>query len=544
LTVERAGTGDVQQLPAVSVGTGRQGLKRALLTNGHVPEELVPGVFWGNPYSGVVTHASSGGSRSRRPLVGAVLSSLLPGSGQLYRGERRRGAWLIGGSLAAVGLVVVMAFRDTSALLKLAFEPPVLIGLLFANAAVFVFRAYATVDAYRRPEPGTENGWLMRTAVPVLGLVLIVPHAWFAYYDVVHYDLITTVFTSPPPTTTTTTQGVPMAAHASTTTEHIPAVQDSNLVVGGANAAGGEVKGAEPAKPWGELDRLNILLLGSDAGVGRTGVRTDTMILASVAVATGDLTLISIPRNFARVPLPDGIDIWSCDCFPRILNELYQYGEDHPGEFPGPATPGANALKGAVSELVGLPVHFYALVALDGFVAMVDAVGGVTVNVTERVYDPAYPAEGGGTEVVDMQPGVHDFDGHQALAFARIRYSADDYDRMGRQRCVIEAVLEQADPFTLLRNYPRLAEAVKESVETDFPLDAMPDLIDLLSLVDTEAAVSLRLVPPTYVSGWTEDRYNIPDVELIREHAHVATSLSPLEAIRELGLEPLGEACS
>jgi LCP family protein required for cell wall assembly len=267
------------------------------------------------------------------------------------------------------------------------------------------------------------------------------------------------------------------------------------------------------------------------------------MILASVDVDTGDLALISVPRNFARVPVPEDVGIWSCDCFPPILNELYQYAEARPDSFPGPATPGANAIKGAISELTGLPIHFYALVALDGFVAVVDAVGGVTVTVTERIYDPAYPKEGGGTEVLDLSPGVYEFDGHEALAYARSRHSSDDYDRMSRQRCVIEAVLEQSDPFSLLRGFPRLAEVVKTSVETDIPLDLMPELIDLMTLVETDQAVSLRLVPPTYVGGWTSDGHNTPDVELIREHAGIVTSLSPAEAMAELGIDPLAEAC-
>ncbi len=267
------------------------------------------------------------------------------------------------------------------------------------------------------------------------------------------------------------------------------------------------------------------------------------MILASIDTATGDLALISVPRNFARVPIPEEVDIWSCDCFPPILNELYQYGENRPDAFPGPATPGANAIKGAFSELTGLSVHFFALLALDGFVEVIDALGGVTITVTERVYDPRYPSEGGGTEVVDFQPGTYEFDGHDALAYARSRRGSSDYDRMGRQRCVIEAVVDQADPFALLRSFASLAEVIKSSVETDIPLDMMPDLIDLLPLIDTDEALSLRLLPPTYVGGWTEDGYNIPDVELIREHVQLATTLPPAEAMTALGIDPVADAC-
>ncbi len=473
-------------------------------------------------------------------LIAALLSAVLPGAGQLYAGSRRRGVWLLSISalLLLAGLVVLL--RDSRTLLKLAFEPSVLVALLFANAGLFLYRTVAAIDAYRGARARVESRWLHGSTIGAVAVILLVPHALFAYYDVVQHDLISTVFATPAVTTTTTPSATPI--------EPVPTTQAAS--VGGSGVAlPASTTTVVPTtttaapRPWDGLGRLNILLLGSDAGVGRTGVRTDTMILASVDVDTGALSLVSIPRNFARVPLPEAVDIWSCGCFPSILNELYQYGESHPDSFPGPATPGANAIKGAVAELVGLPVHFYALVALDGFVDIVDTVGGVTLTVSDRVYDPGYPSEDGGTEVLDIQPGVYEFNGHDALAYARARYSSDDYDRMGRQRCVIEAVVEQADPFTLLRSFPQLAQVIKTSVETDIPLDMVPDLIDLVSLMDTDQALSLRLIPPTYVAGWTEDLYSIPDVELIREHAQIATTLPPAEAAELLGIDPVEDTC-
>ncbi len=450
----------------------------------------------------------------------------------MYLGEKRRGGWFLAVSLVILGVISSVLVMDSRSLLKLAFDSDVLLALLFINATVFVFRTVAAIDAYRqRPVARARQPWLVRSAALTIGLVLIAPHSLFAYYDIVQYDLINTVFAAPATTTSTAVAPTTSQPPSTTAGPNAPATTTTTTTT------------TLPPRLWDGAERLNILLLGSDAGVGRTGVRTDTMILASINVETGDMVLIGIPRNFARVPLPEDVDIWSCDCFPPILNELYQYGESHPASFPGTATPGANAIKGAVGELVGLPVHFYALVALDGFVDIVDAVGGVSITVTERLYDPAYPKEGGGTEVVDFQPGQYEFDGHDALAFARSRRSSDDYDRMGRQRCVIEAVVEQADPFTLLRNFPQLAEVIKDSVETDIPLDAMPDLIDLLPLIDTDNALSLRLIPPAYVGGWTEDGHGTPDVELIREHTSIATTHPPNEAAEILGIEPLDDVC-
>ena len=475
------------------------------------------------------------GHSARRRPVAVVLSALLPGAGQLYAGRRRRGAVLLAISIALISAGGVWLAADPVAVAKLGFEPDVLRGLLGVDLAVLAFRGWAAWDAYRcieAPSPSPRT-WLTVVAGSATAALLLIPHAWFAYYDLTQLDLITTVFAAP----TTTT--VPPAATSQTSAA--PATGADGQAAS-ATTVPATTATTQPPTIWDGVERLNILLLGSDAGVGRTGVRTDTIILVSIDPATGDTALFGVPRNLAEVPLPEALDIWSCDCFPPIINELYDYAERNPETFAGPSPPGPTALKMAIGELLGIPVHYYALVNLDGFVDIVDAVGGVTVAVTERVYDPAYPKEDGGTEVVDFQPGVYDFDGHDALAYARSRRSSDDYNRMGRQRCVLEALADQADPFNLLRGYPAMAEAIKRSVETDIPLDSVPDLIELAAIVDTDRALALPIVPPTYIARVTAEG-NVPDVELIHEHVRIATTLPAEEAIELLGLDPLAEAC-
>jgi LCP family protein required for cell wall assembly len=469
-------------------------------------------------------------------VVAALLSVIVPGVGQIYAGRPRRAAGFLAVVALGITVVAVTYVNSPRTLLKLAFEPNVLLSLLVVDVLALGFRAYSAVDAYRLLGAAPRSPrWVLWSTAAVAAVVVMVPHSLFAYYDFVQYDLINTVFVASPRRPAPTSSAAPTTAAPASTAVPASTRAPSTTVATTTTTV--------PPTIWDGLERVNILLLGSDAGVGRTGVRTDSMILASIDPDTGDLVLIGIPRNFVRVPLPETVDLWQCDCFPPPLNELYQYGEGRPDSFPGPATPGANAIKGAVAELVGVPVHFYALVALEGFVDVVDALGGVTITAPERVYDPRYPSEGGGTEVVDIQPGVYEFDGHQALVYARARYSSDDYNRMGRQRCVIEAMVGQADPFSLLRGFPQLAEVIKESVTTDIPLDAVPDLIDLGADVDTTQAVSIRLVPPTYITGRDAAGYNIPDVTLIREHAKIATTMLPAEAMELLGIDPLADAC-
>jgi anionic cell wall polymer biosynthesis LytR-Cps2A-Psr (LCP) family protein len=142
-------------------------------------------------------------------------------------------------------------------------------------------------------------------------------------------------------------------------------------------------------------------------------------------------------------------------------------------------------------------------------------------------------------------------DGHNALAFARTRHDADDFDRMGRQRCVLEALAREADPISLLRELPSLVPAIEGSVITDIPVANFPDFLQLLSKVDTTQIVSMRFMPnaPEFAGTATSyvayqvQGYNVPNAELIRRRVEIATTLPPLEAIEALGLEPLDLVC-
>lgn len=474
-------------------------------------------------------------ARKRRPLVAGLLSAVVPGVGQIYAGRTRRGAWLLGVSLLAVGLTAFFVLQDPLGASKLAFRPGVLISLLVADAVALAWRAFATVDAFL-----VAGGiwrfreWRWTAAAAAIAAILVLPHAAFAYYDLVQYDLITTLFagsdattTTMPTTTSTTSTTAPPGA---LTTSPPPTTTTTTTTT-------------QPPAFWAGQERLNVLLLGSDSGVGRTGVRTDTIAVVSIEPDTGHAAVFSVPRNLRRVPVPQSWGIWDCDCYPDILNSLYGYAEARPETFPGSATPGANALKAVVGELLQIPVHYYALVNLDGFVDIVDAFGGVEITVTERIYDPAYPNEDGTTSVVDLQPGEYQFDGHEALIYARSRYTSDDYNRMGRQRCVVEALAAQADPFSLLRNFPTIADALERSLETDIPLDRVPELIDLVPLLNTDEIVSLQFIPPTYLGGLSAEGFPYPNTDLIREHVAVVMQLPPLEAMAALGVEPLSDAC-
>lgn len=248
-----------------------------------------------------------------------------------------------------------------------------------------------------------------------------------------------------------------------------------------------------PDKGEGPKGRMNVLLIGGDAGSDRTGVRTDSMIVASTDLATGRTALISLPRNLQHVPMPDGL---AEERFPNgfndLLNAVYQYGEEHPKVVPGSKHPGADLLKQTVGEVLDLKVHYYLLVNLKGFSKMVDALGGVTVTVKERL------PIGGGTHRVTgyVKPGRRKLNGNEALWFARSRSSSSDYDRMARQRCLIGAFAEQADPATVLARYQQLAAASKKLFQTDIPQNVLSELVGVAQKAQTHKIRSIAFVPP------------------------------------------------
>jgi LCP family protein required for cell wall assembly len=275
-----------------------------------------------------------------------------------------------------------------------------------------------------------------------------------------------------------------------------------------------------PPDVWEGTERVNILLLGSDAGVGRTGTRTDTMILFSIEPATGDAAMFSIPRNLTEAPLPEGMGIWDCDCFPDILTHLWANGEWYPDAFPGAQSPSVNALKAAVGLTFDVDVDYYAKVELAGFVGIFDALGGVTVEVPKKIVDESYPHELGGSEYVVIDEGTQHLDGHLALAYSRIRRHSGDFARMHRQRCVLGSLIEQTDASDVLAGLGELATAVGEHVETDIPMGRLADFIELASRVEMDRFATLRITRYNYgASGHAG--YQLYDLEQLRQDAHM-----------------------
>ncbi|HMI34196.1 MAG TPA: LCP family protein, partial [Propionibacteriaceae bacterium] len=249
--------------------------------------------------------------------------------------------------------------------------------------------------------------------------------------------------------------------------------------------------GRGPQDPWAGKARLNVLLLGGDAGPGRIGTRTDTVILASINTRTGNTTLFSLPRNAARMPFPSrsplrkyypyGFTSGNGDNPEYFLNAMYRnLPHSVPKDVLGPTDNlGADALKLSVGEALGLPVDYYVLINLQGFSQMIDALGGIRLNI--NTYIPIGGNTDRGIPPKDyLKPGANQkLDGYHALWYARGRYGSSDFDRMDRQRCVINAIIKQANPTNMLARYEDVVKAGKQLVYTDMPQEVLPLMVDL-----------------------------------------------------------------
>lgn len=257
-------------------------------------------------------------------------------------------------------------------------------------------------------------------------------------------------------------------------------------------------------------DRVNVLLLGGDAGKGRYSLRTDTMVVLSVDPHTGRTAMISVPRNLQRLPFPPGTPLAAT--YPRgfddLANAVYPVIDRHRELAGGGDDAGALAIKQGIAQLLGIPIQYYVLVDMKGFIDVVDALGGIDVTVTKRVPAPGNPYEAKHSVPAWIEPGRQHMDGTLALAYARSRKADDDYKRMGRQRCVLAGIAEAASPWALTTGLGSLMDAFGNAVRTDIPRHRLGDIVQLVerftSAGGLAAVDTLILTPPVIQpSRWT-----------------------------------------
>jgi polyisoprenyl-teichoic acid--peptidoglycan teichoic acid transferase len=411
-------------------------------------------------------HATGPAPRFGRLLGWTVAGAALPGLALRKAGHRRGGAALMALVVLAVMLAggLLLAVGPIEAGRWLFTRPDALLGVAVAALAVAAAWAAVVVAGHALLRRGRLSGAQQAVAAAVVGALVVLvaaPGVVTARYALTQRSLLLTVFD-----------------------DDESGERDRERDLEG--LAGPDT---EAEDPWQDTPRVNVLLLGSDAGADRIGTRPDTIILVSIDTASGDAVLFSLPRNLENVPFrpgslaaqawPDGFD---CPGHACILNAVWSWAEENPDMFPASENPGLTATRQVVAEVLGLQADYYALVNLDGFQEVVDALGGVVVNVERRL-----PIGGGLNQATGRQypitgyvePGRRRLDGYEALWYARSRADSDDYERMRRQRCVIAAVVDQADPARLALAFPDLAQSAERNVETDITASELDAFVEL-----------------------------------------------------------------
>lgn len=392
--------------------------------------------------------------RFRRALSLMAMTLLVPGSAQLTAGNRKVGlaalaTWAV---LLVTGLItaIVLVFEPTAAV-DLAATPWLLLVLRLAMMIGAVGWAYLFVDAWRIGQPLTLGLGHRRAIVGVNGVLCL-----------------------------TVAGGLLFGSH-------LAGVQrDFILSTFGDGAATSATHG-----------RYNVLLLGGDSGAGRWGLRPDSMTIASIDADTGKTVLIGLPRNMANFPFekgsvmheqfPDGFDCDGC-----YLNGVSTWAGDNTELFPDSDNPGVDATIMAIEGITGLEINYWAMVNLQGFKDLVDAVGGVTLNVRQPI-----PVGGLGSDVTGyLDPGTRKLDGFETLWYARAREGSDDYSRMARQKCVMNAMLSQVSPQTAIRHFEDIAKASSAMISTDLPASELSTFVDLAMKAKSQKMATLSLVPP------------------------------------------------
>ncbi|CUH95744.1 hypothetical protein P22_1824 [Propionispora sp. 2/2-37] len=237
--------------------------------------------------------------------------------------------------------------------------------------------------------------------------------------------------------------------------------------------------------------KVNILVMGVDERSGDVG-RSDTLFVITVDKDTKAVSMLSVPRD-TRVKIPGhGYD---------KINHAYAEG-------------GHKLSMKAVEELLDIPIDYYVLVNFSGFVNIVDALGGIDINVEKRMYyeDP-YDDKG---LVINLRPGLQHMDGKTAIQYVRYRDEEGDIGRVKRQQKFVKALMDEAASPAVITKVPALISELSSAIKTDMSVNEMLNLAKLLNDASKQG-LHATMVPgrPAYIDDVS---YWIPDIAALRKH--------------------------
>lgn len=247
----------------------------------------------------------------------------------------------------------------------------------------------------------------------------------------------------------------------------------------------------DPATP------ITVLLLGSDRRPGTEAIpRTDALIEASIDPVQGRVALLSLPRDLWTTIPGYGLN---------RINNAYLYGERA-----GPPGAGMSLARATVGELLGVPIDYVALIDLAGFAALVDAIGGIVVDVPAELVDRRFPTADNRTTAVRFAAGPQQMSGAAALTYSRIRNPDLDFGRMQRQQQVLLAIAEKLRTRGYLTNLlaaEELTGSLVGYVQTDMPTAQIAELAFALRNLETADVERYALSEADVEYGVAADRY-------------------------------------
>ena len=532
-----------------------------------------------------VTEATPASDSVRRAWIAAGLSVVIPGLGHAYL-RRFRAAALWAAPIVVVALAYLLSDVDRLDLVGAAFSKPTLWSIFGLNIVAAIWRFGSAFDAWRngRTDAGSVVTPLLVAGGIAIAVVIAIPHVYVARTTVDAVRLIDIVFAGDAGRPAVPV--IPIGTDADIVPDPVLTVYDVEVTTetrlknrlfedgfGDPDAVAAwedEVQARRELSPGGSFlpftervgaDRITILLAGGDAGPGRGGLRTDTMMVATINPETGKAALFGFPRNLGSIPLPsawgdaftnleksiiarvgvegeDGttttsppdtssttaptttttVPFVSCECFPEQLNALYPFTRRWTRTYPNDVDPGMAALSDVLQSATGLRIDYYVLVDMAAFVDLVEAIGGVDVFVQEPLQaEVSPPREGDPWATVDVDIGWHTLDGPEALAYVRARRGSSDYVRMQRQRCMLRAVAAKSTPVTLLRGFSGIVNALDGSMVTDLPVSFAPDMLEMTARLDFDDIVTFGFNPGYYAPEKDLLDHPVPNTTRIRQ---------------------------
>ncbi len=394
----------------------------------------------------------------RRALVLILGTVVWPGSAQFLAGARRFGAvimvlWVA--TLTAIGVIWFRFRPDRTQMIDWLTDPSVLQAVRLVGLIVAVLWLFLFVDAWRLALV-RSLGWWRLGVISVVNITIV-------------------------------------ALATSSTYLSWNTVSASKAVV---EQVFNQTEVKTPLK-----GRYNIVLLGADSGDDRFGMRPDSINLVSIDAETGVPVMVSLPRNLQNVPFPEDSPMravypYGYNCGSTcLLNAVHTAAADRADLYPKSKDPGLDATLEAVEGVTGLKVNYYVLVNMKGFSSLVDAVGGITMDISEPI---AMFGKDDAWKQVYIQPGQQKLNGKEALWYGRSRVQSDDYTRMGRQKCLMQAMLQQMSPEQVVLNAGSIAKSSAQMLSTDIPASELGSFGDLALKAKDKQIATLSVVPPQY----------------------------------------------